>query len=372
MKPSKRTNSRCEETLPKTVDQKYTELEHRRAHIADRLADEDVPTPDNVFNPLLTDFDALLDEIQYDIETLAELSDNTGDFYNEICNDLSDAHSKLQKVEKIISYYELHTAQEADAPAVFDDIRTTVEELCHPLGINFDIIPIRWNQTAIVRIVPKAVYGLWLPRNISTETFTSFAPLIAHEIGHVTIDYRDYYMSDTVNQERKRIASEFGDNREETIAEALADWYEELYCDTVGTLTFGPAYAVSLARRLFSDNPYKLAYAVATEHQHPPDALRYRHVINVLDDEFPAEIHRLARENTQTFRNHLDQLSAKKTPAYTDWWNDQFLDVIIDDAKQFFTPDTEQLATALTQPDADISDTVAMRARVNRTVLDTA
>jgi len=67
-------------------------------------------------------------------------------------------------------------------------------------------------------------------------------------------------MPDTVNQERKRIASEF-DNREKTVADALEDWYEELHCDTIGTLTFGPAYAVSLIRRLFSDNPYKLAYS---------------------------------------------------------------------------------------------------------------
>ncbi|WP_332900410.1 hypothetical protein [Haladaptatus sp. CMSO5] len=357
--------------MPETVDQKFSELQRRRAYIADRIVDDEVPTPDKVFNPLLADFDALLDEIQYDIETLTGLSDGTDDFYEQICNDLWDAHSKLQKVEKIISYYELHTVQETDSTAIFDNVRTVVDELCHPLNINFDIIPIRWNQTALVRIVPTSVYGLWLPRNISTETFTEFAPLIGHEIGHVTMDYREYYMPDTVNQERKRIASEF-DNREETVADALVDWYEELYCDTIGTLTFGPAYAVSLTRRLFSDNPYKLAYSIATEHQHPPDALRYRHVMNILDDEFPADVHRLAHEQTETFRQHLEQLSSKKTHAYADWWNDRFLDAIHDDANQFVASDTHQLATALTESDADMPDTIAMRARVNRALLEMA
>jgi len=177
--------------LPKTVDRKCSELECRRSYIADRLVDNGVPTPDNVFSPLLADFDALLDEIRYDIETLTDLTDDTSDFYEQICNDLWGAHGKLQKVEKIISYYELHSTQETDSTAIFDNVRTVVAELCHPLDIDFDIIPIRWNQTAIVRIVPAAVYGLWLPRNISTETFTTFAPLIGHEIGHVTMDYRD-------------------------------------------------------------------------------------------------------------------------------------------------------------------------------------
>jgi hypothetical protein len=357
--------------LLKTADQKYSELERRRSYIADRLATDDVPTPDNVFNPLLADFDELLDEIQYDIETLSQLSDDTSDFYEEICNDLWDAHSNLQKIEKIISYYELHTTQETDSTTVFDNVRAVVNELCHPLGIEFDIIPIRWNQTALVRIIPTAVYGLWLPRNISTETFTEFAPLIGHEIGHVTMDYRDYYMSDTVEQERRRIASEF-DDREGTVADALADWYEELYCDTVGTLTFGPAYAVSLTRRLFSDNPYKFTSTVQTEHQHPPDALRYRHVMEILSDKYPDELHRLAHEQTAPFRQHLNQLSSKQTPAYADWWNDRFLDAITNDATQFFTPDIDQLAATITHPDADVPDIVDMRSRVNRSLLVTA
>jgi len=357
--------------LPETVDQKFTDLEHRRDYIATRLGDDDVPTPDNVFNPLLADFDELLDEIRYDIETLAGLSDDTQDFYDGICNDLWDAHSKLQKIEKIISYYELHTTQATDSNAVFDNIRTVVNELCHPLDVDFDIIPIHWNQTALVRIVPTAVYGLWLPRNISTMSFTEFAPLIGHEIGHVTMDYQDNYtLPDSVNRERRLIASEF-ENREQTVADALRDWYEELYCDTVGTLTFGPAYAVSLTRRLFSDNPYKLTPSIHREHQHPPDALRYHHVMNILADDFSDELHRLAHEHTAAFRDHLDQLSSKRTPAYTDWWNDQFLDAIIEDAKQFFTPDTEQLADALTRPDAEIPDTVSMRARVNQDLLET-
>lgn len=357
--------------MPNTVDQEFSDLEHRRDYISTRLADDGVPTPDNVFNPLLADFDDLLDEIQYDIETLSELSDNTDDFYEEICNDLWDAHSKLQKIEKIISYYELHTTQVTDSTAVFDNVRTVVDELCHPLGIDFDIIPIHWNQTALVRIVPTAVYGLWLPRNVSTESFTEFAPLIGHEIGHVTMDYRDSYtLPDAVNQERRRIAGEF-DNREQTVADALRDWYEELYCDTVGTLMFGPAYAVSLTRRLFSDNPYKLTPSIHREHQHPPDALRYHHVMNILADDYPDELHCLAHEHTATFRDHLNQLSSKRTPTYTDWWNDQFLNAIIDDAKQFFTPDTEQLSTALTHPDTDISETVTKRTRINQDLLKT-
>jgi hypothetical protein len=282
--------------LHKTVDQKLTELEHRRDYIDTRLADDDVPTPDNVFDPLLSEFDELLDEIRYDIETLAELRDDTHDFYEEICNDLWDAHSNLQKIEKIISYYELHTTQAADSTAVFDNVRTVVNELCHPLGIDFDIIPIHWNQTALVTIIPAAVYGLWLPRNLSTERFTAFAPLVGHEIGHVTMDYRDEYMSNTVNQERRRIASEF-DNRERNVADALEYWYEELYCDTVGTLTFGPAYAISLARHLFSNNPYKLTSTVQSEHQHPPDALRYRHIMNILANDYPDDLYRLAHES---------------------------------------------------------------------------
>lgn len=357
--------------MHKTADQKYSELERRRSYIADRIAADNIPTPDNVFSPLLADLDELLDEIQYDIETLSELSDDTSDFYEEICNDLWDAHSNLQKIEKTISYYELYTTQEADSTPVFDNVRIVVNELCHPLGIDFDIIPIRWNQTALVRIIPTAVYGLWLPRNISTDTFTEFAPLIGHEIGHVTMDYRDCYMSDTVKQERRQIASEF-DDREETVADALVDWYEELYCDTIGVLTFGPAYAVSLTRRLFSDNPYKLASAVQKGFQHPPDALRYRHVMNILSNKYPEELHCLAYEQTATFRQHLDNLSSKQTPAYSDWWNDRFLNAITNDATQFFTPDTNQLAAAITQSDADVSDSIDMRAGVSRALLEIA
>jgi len=356
--------------LPETVDEKLADLENRRDSIDERLADDDVRTPANVFDPLLADFDTLLDEIRFDIETLAKLSEDTGDFYEEICSDLWDAHGNLQKIEKIISYYELHTAQESDKTAVFDNVRTVVDELCHPLGIDFDIIPICWNETALVTFIQEAVYGLWLPRNISTASFNEFAPLIAHEIAHVTMDYRESYtLPDTVNQERRRIASEF-DDREETVTDALSYWYEELYCDTIGTLTFGPAYAVSLTRCLFSDNPYKLP-ARQVRQEHPPEALRYRHVMKTLADEFPEELHRLAERETADYGDHLDQLSSKRTPEYTDWWNDRFLHAITEDTKQFFTPDTGELADAITHPGTDTADTVTLRARVNRNLLET-
>jgi len=93
--------------------------------------------------------------------------------------------------------------------------------------------------------------------------------------------------------------------------------------------------------------------------------------MNILNDEFPADIYRSVHEQTNTFRQHLDQLSSKKTHAYADWWNDRFLGAIHDDANQFVASDTQQLATALTEPDADMPDTIAMRARVNRTILET-
>jgi hypothetical protein len=47
--------------------------------------------------------------------------------------------------------------------------------------------------------------------------------------------------------------------------------------------------------------------------------------MNILADDYPDVLHCYAYEQTTTFRNHLDQLTPKQTPAYTDWWNDRFL-----------------------------------------------
>lgn len=367
-----RTISRhYEGTLPETIHQKYSELERRRDDIASRLADKNLSTPDSVFDPLLAKLDARLDEIQYDIETLTDLSGNTHAFYEEICNDLADGHSHLQKVEKIISYYELHTTQQMEYRTVFQNISDVVDELCEILDIDLDIIPIVWNQTALVQIISEAVYGLWLPRNIATESFDAFAPIIAHEIAHATFDYRGTILPDPVNEERKRIASEFGDRREQTVAQKLVDWYQELYCDAVGTLTFGPAYAVSLTRRLFSDNPYQLGLSQTSEISHPPDALRYRNVMRILEGEFPADLHSIAQEKTREFTRHLDQLSPKKTHAYTDWWDDQYLEAIVTDAKQVVNQDINNLVSAINRPHAEVPTDTANRARVNRDLVET-
>ena len=365
------TSRRCEETLPETVHHQYSELERRRDDITARLGDDDLHIPDNVFDPLLAQLDTLLDEIQYDIETLTDLSGETHDFYEEICNDLADGHTHLQKVEKIISYYELHTAQQTEYQAIFQNVSDVVDELCQTLDIAFDIIPIIWNQTALVRIVPETVYGLWLPRNITTDSFDAFAPIIAHEIAHATFDYRDTVLPDPVNDERKRIASEFGDRREQTVANELAEWYQELYCDAIGTLTFGPAYAVSLTQRLFSDNPYQLGRTPSMETSHPPDALRYRNVMAILEDEFPEVLHSNAQENTQAFTHHLDQLSPKKTHAYSDWWDDQYLIAIVADAKQVVNQDVDHLVSAIDGPETEVPADTANRARVNRELVGT-
>lgn len=357
--------------MPETVHQQYSELEHRRDDITARLEDEDLSTPDNVFDPLLIQLESLLDEIRYDIETLAELSGDTHDFYEEICNDIADCHTHLQDVEKIIAYYELHTTQQTEYGAVFDNVSAVVDELCNALDITLDIIPIIWNQAALATIVPEAVYGLWLPRNISTNSFDTFAPLIAHELAHATFDYRGTILPDAISKERRRIASEFGDNREPSVADELADWYQELYCDAIGTLTFGPAYAVSLTRRLFSNNPYQVRPSLTRETSHPPDALRYRNVMAILEDEFPADLHSKAQEHTQAFTHHLDQLSAQKTQAYTDWWDDQYLAAIVADAKQIVNHDVDDLVATIDGPEPETPADTATRTRVHRELVET-
>lgn len=354
----------------RTINAKYRGLESRKNHIADGLSDDSLPGPGYVFEPLLADVESLLSEIRFDIETLATIAGGDQDFYEEICNDLCDAENKIRKVEKIVAYYELHNAQTKRSQSLFDEIERVVRELSHVFAMNIDIdvIPITWNETALVRIAPESVYGLWIPRNVSVDSFTYFAPLVAHEIGHVTTDYRGVILPDEVNAERKRIAREFGSSRERKVANALSYWYEELYCDSIGALTFGPAYVVTLAQWLFSDNPYELPHQGDVNANHPPDALRYKNAISIIETEFGDDILAETTDKVENFIEHINALSNKQRPSYNDWFDEQYLEAIRNDAKQFLNLDTEQLRAVIENPRLDMPSEVEVRGEVNREI----
>lgn len=286
--------------------------------------DTRIPPTDSIHSSVEDGFDNIeetrfLYERAYDQEPDAEA---THELYEEYLEAIDTVALELQVLEVELVYLDLHQYQRHSATSGrLNHASSLSSELADAFGMDITVLPVIWDGFAIDPLdenLPATgdlsqIYVLILPRTQSDPEF--YAPIISHELAHAALDRQEDLKADFYNVLRdvqRRTRQEIDD--ETHFARSWRTWFEELFCDACGVLTFGPAYLSSLARHLYHPNPYYIE-SDADRDLHPPPALRFDLVMDLSEEFFPDLLDGV-RDDRIAFERHLDALEHSRPRIY--------------------------------------------------------
>lgn len=310
-----------------------------------------IPEADSIFTSVERGFEHIqenrrLYEQAYDQEPDG---DSTNEFYEQYLTAIDNVATELQALEIQLVYFDLYQHQSGSVDSErLEVLGELSSELQSVFGIDITTLPVVWDEFSIIPLdehLPSTgdisqIYALVLPRmQIQPELY---APIVGHEIAHAVIDRQEnlqtqFYnlVSDVQRQTRK----EFDDKAH--FARSWRDWFIELFCDTCGVLSFGPAYLSSLAWYLHRPNPYHIE-KIQTDQFHPPDALRFDLVLELCEMYFP-DLLSGVRDDQIAFERHLDALKHNRPRNYEIYDYDEFRDFITLEVPEAVDQDLEAL-----------------------------
>lgn len=318
--------------------------------------DTPAPATSSIYSSVEGGFDnieetRLLYERAYDQEPDAEA---THELYEEYLGAIDAVASELQVLELELVYLDLHQYQRNSATSSrLDHASSLSSELEDVFGIDITVLPVIWDGFTIDPLdenIPATgdlsqIYVLILPRTQSAPEF--YAPILAHELAHAVLDRQNELKTDFYNVVRdvqRRTRQEIDD--EAHFARSWRTWFEELFCDACGVLTFGPAYLSSLVRHLHHSNPYHIEKD-ANKDLHPPPALRFDLVMDLSDEFFPGLMDGV-RDDCIAFERHLDALEHSRPRIYDTYDYDELRDFIKLEIPEAVDHDLEALVDDIT------------------------
>jgi len=322
------------------------------------------------FEPPITKGEAILQAVEEGLEQVhqnrrlydvareqAPGSETTRNLYEEYLGAIEKVAFDLQVLERQLVYLDLNQYQQT---LLLNDqlnhIESLSEELKTALDLDVTTIPVVWDGFAIdpldsyIRATGERshIYAVILPRTQSDSM--RYSPLIGHELGHAVLDRHEDLESEFYVQvrdvERRTQSGLAHDTSNEVddeahFVQAWRDWFEELFCDACGVLTFGPSYVAALVWRLFDSNPYYIERH-PEESMHPPPALRYKLVTELIEELFPA-LNGAMSEYRTAFESHLADLQAVCPSDYDAYDYDELRRFVLHEVPGRVTHDLDAL-----------------------------
>jgi hypothetical protein len=350
------------------------------------------------FEPPITKGEAILQAVEEGLEQVNQNrrlydaardqspdSETTRDLYEEYLGAIEKVAFDLQVLERQLVYLDLNQYQQTlPLNDQLNHVESLSEELKTALDLDVTTIPVVWNGFAIdpldsyIRATGERshIYAVILPRTQSDPM--QYSPLIGHELGHAVLDRHEdleseFYVQvwDVERRTQSGLAHDTSDEVEDEahFVRAWRDWFEELFCDACGVLTFGPSYVAALVWRLFDSNPFYIERH-PQESMHPPPALRYKLVTELIEELFPAVDGAMSEYRT-AFESHLADLQAARPSDYDAYDYDELRRFVLHEVPGRVTHDLDALIEDIqrgTQP-ADSPDR-AHRLATNQYWLD--
>ena len=312
---------------------------------------ETIPKSDAIFRAVENGFDEI-EETQelyaraYDQEPEAKA---TFSLYEDYLRAIGDVALTCEALETELVALDLNRYQRETPNCRYI---TFADELSAELKNAYDLeittIPVVWDGFEIYPLdenLPETgelshTYVMVLPRS-QTEPEV-FAPIIAHELAHAVLDRHEDLRAEFNSaiwemQDRTRLDP---DDRTH-FARSWRAWFEELFCDACGILTFGPAYLSSLVRYLVNWYPYHIEGDLDSD-LHPPDALRYEVVLGMAEEYFP-ELVDDNRDDQIAYDRHLRALEHTRPRNYDSYDYDYLRDFIPEEVPSAVTHDLDAL-----------------------------
>ena len=243
-------------------------------------------------------------------------------FYSRISETLYIINFQLDMIQSSLRYIELHERQiNSEFNKRIEHAKTVANEILSLYDIDVTVVPIILQDFAILPLSDKLpelenqkdFSGEIQILNLPLGDLERHSSIIAHELGHTILT-------------ESEIESNFDDVLEDRMDEWNSRmfqtrwdyWYEELFCDGCGILTFGPSYIFSLLHHTYSHDPYKLSEGSDTHH-HPPESLRYQFVLELSNEVFPKELIKLnpVEKVMEDYEDHLRLRESKQTKLYS-------------------------------------------------------
>ena len=350
------------------------------------------------FEPPITKGEAILQAVEEGFEQVhqnrrlydvardqAPDSETTRDLYEEYLGAIEKVAFDLQVLERQLVYLDLNQYQQTlPLNDQLNHVESLSEELKTALDLDVTTIPVVWDGFAIdpldyyIRATGERshIYAVILPRTQSDSM--RYSPLIGHELGHTVLDRHEdleseFYVQvrDVERRTQSGLAHDTSNEVEDEahFVKAWRDWFEELFCDACGVLTFGPSYVAALVWRLFDSNPYYIERH-PEESMHPPPALRYKLVTELIEELFPALDGAMSEYRT-AFESHLADLQAVRPSDYDAYDYDELRQFVLYEVPGRVTHDLDALIEDIERgtPPADSSDR-AHRLATNQYWLD--
>lgn len=327
-----------------------------------------IPEAETIFDSIEQGFEQI-EENRRLYETAQEQapdSETTLEFYGEYLGAIGGVASELQVLEIQLVYFDLNQHQRTSpSNHRLDHINDVSDELESAFDIDVTTIPVVWNGFAIDPLDRRLtstgeisrIYAVILPRTRSQPD--RYAPLIGHELGHAVLDRNqgiemEFYTE--LLEVQKRTRAEVDD--EDHFVESWRVWFEELFCDACGVLTFGPAYLPALVWHLCDSDPYYIERNTDYE-MHPPPALRFKLVTEILEDRCP-EIVDYVSDARSKFRQHMDAREDARPLDFEAYDYDELREFVLYEVPEVVSHDLKELAD-------DVQNGVAPDASPERT-----
>ena len=322
------------------------------------------------FEPPITRSEAILQAVEEGLEQVhqnrrlyhvareqAPSSETTRNLYEEYLVAIEKVAFDLQVLERQLVYLDLNQYQQTlPLNDQLNHIESLSEELKTALDLDVTTIPVVWNGFAIdpldsyIRATGERshIYAVILPRTQSDSM--RYSPLIGHELGHAVLDRHEDLESEFYVQvrdvERRTQSGLAHDTSNEVddeahFVQAWRDWFEELFCDACGVLTFGPSYVAALVWRLFDSNPYYIERH-PEESMHPPPALRYKLVTELIEELFPV-LNGAMGEYRTAFESHLSDLQTVCSSDYDAYDYDELRQFVLHEVPGHVSHDLDAL-----------------------------
>jgi hypothetical protein len=328
------------------------------------------------FQRLINDIEERISKAEQQKRNLSKLMDQDAterqirNLYSPYLNQLDDIQSRIEDAQQALLYQSLHQKQRENYASRLEYTQQLCEEVNAIFSVNAEYLPVVWDSYASFDILPTEFYAVHIPRD---EWRVENSPIIGHELGHFLYDELETRPQHPLLQDFRnrlqKIASEFRERRQPRIISAWRDWFPELVCDACGALTFGPAYLVTLTRRLYSSDPYLLP----TENvpvEHPPDALRYELVRSILNDRIPNQVFSLTADTRREFEHHLSITDRYRNPDYESWVDDEILSIAVEVTEMHLDSDLDQICTTIMDSSVTPEPAREMRVHANREILN--
>lgn len=311
----------------------------------------------------------------YDQEPEAEA---TFSLYEDYLRAIGDVALTTELLETELVSLDLHQYQRETSDGRYLSFANDLSsELKAAFELEVTTIPVIWNGFQIDPLdenLPETgelsrTYVLLLPRSrLEPEVF---APIIAHELAHAVLDRHTDLRSEFnaaiwEMQDRTRLDP---DDRSH-FARSWRAWFEELFCDACGVLTFGPAYLSALVHYLVNWYPYHIESDIDFD-LHPPDALRYDVVLGMAEQYFPDLLHEI-RDDRIAYDRHLRALDHSRPRNYDSYNYDYLRDFIPEEVPSAVNHDLDALIDDIhASVDPDESQDRGVRLAVNQYWLET-